>query len=196
MPSAADTLLTLFDHVDDVGQIEILIEAKNLRRVMHAAGHDDEAMRTMIAAGETPGSMLLGVLKSGRTAEELVALIPPEDRVVSEAPAASPKRPTHPRDSASDAPGSTLSLPGFVLVACGAIFSALAVKIPDFGLLLLLYWPAAVGVTAILGAVGGFMVLERKRVAGVIIGAITAPLATFVAFSYILWMALSERESC
>ncbi|MFT5353068.1 MAG: hypothetical protein ACI9KE_000265 [Polyangiales bacterium] len=193
MSSAADTLLSLIEYVDDVGQLEVFIEAKNLQRIMHAAGHDDAAMRRMIAAGETPGTMLLGVFKSGRTAAEMMALIPAEDRVVQPA-----KKSPHSsaRSSTKTLEGPEIQSPGaFVLVALGGIFGAVAVKLPAVGLILLQYWQVAFGVLALTGAVGGFMLLARARIAGVIIGALASPLATYASYRYIIWMAGTERES-
>lgn len=193
MSSAADTLLSLIEYVDDVGQLEVLIEAKNLRRIMHAAGHDDVAMRRMIAVGETPGTMLLGVFKSGRTAAEMMALIPAEDRIVQPAKKSAPRTPGAPtgsrdRNSGAAASPDRVTVAGMVLVASGAVISALGVKVVALAIMFLYYGEIVLGVTAVLGAIGGAILLARRRALGAIIGALAAPLATYVSYRYILWM--------
>lgn len=203
--SSVDTLLTLMDHVDDVNQLEVFLEAKNLQRIMHAAGHDDAAMRRMIAAGETPGTMLLGVFKSGRTADEMMALIPPEDRIVEPAKKSAstpgPKSASTSRSLASSAsatPGDKTqpNLGGLLLVMGGAIVSGVAVKLPMLGLYLVLYWPVVLGVLAVLGGIGGAILIDRRRSVGALVGSLCAPLATYLSYRYVGWMSVGmERDT-
>ncbi|MFK8003040.1 MAG: hypothetical protein AB8H86_25955 [Polyangiales bacterium] len=75
-----------------------------------------------------------------------------------------------------------------VLVASGAVFTALGVKIAPLGITFLYYGAAVLGVTAVLGAIGGAILVARRRVLGALIGALAGSLATYVSYHYILWM--------
>lgn len=201
--TAVDTLITLLDHVDDVDQLEIFLDAENLQRIMHAAGHDDAAMRRMVVAGATPGSMLLGVLQTGRTPAELMEVIPLEARKVkAPSPAAGAKKGSPTRSavrsgaSSSTPEDTNTTVLGFVLLLGGAVVCALGIKLPMAGLMALVYWPVVLGVVALLGAMGGAVLLRRKRALGAVLGAFASPLATFVGYRYIRWMASDMgRES-
>ncbi|MEZ4466258.1 MAG: hypothetical protein R3F60_14305 [bacterium] len=76
-PDAATVLLELLEHIPDTQRLEQLLEAENLRRVLNACGRSDADIRAAIADGKKPGHLLLDLIKSGRTGDELVALLPP-----------------------------------------------------------------------------------------------------------------------
>lgn len=75
--NAVDVLLAILEKVPDAGQVERLIEPVNLLILLRAHGRSDEAIRAALKS-KIPGELLLELLNEGHTAEDLLALLPPQ----------------------------------------------------------------------------------------------------------------------
>ena len=75
MSNAATTLLALLDHTS-ADQLETLLEPVHLLIVLEGCGRDRETIQHAIDTGAVPGTLLLALFDEGRTAEELVAMLP------------------------------------------------------------------------------------------------------------------------
>src|SRR5262245_52645917 len=94
--TAGDVLLELLDFVPDANQLERMLEAENLVRILKAKGRSEDEIREDLKH-RMPGDLLLDVLRGGASAEELVALCGP---AAPAAKASAAKEPTQKTSSA------------------------------------------------------------------------------------------------
>ena len=84
-------LLELLEVVPDAAQLERLLEAANLVRILRAKGRSDDQIREDFAT-KLPGDLLLEVIREGASVEQLLALCEP-------AAPAKPARPKQQKES-------------------------------------------------------------------------------------------------
>lgn len=193
MSDAATTLLALLDHAN-ADQLETLLEPAHLLVVLEECGRDRTTIQRKIDAGAVPGTLLLELFGEGRTAEELVAMLP--DGALERTRARSKERgdaiekPVRRADLDPSLALTELNRPAVI-----AWFAALTVPamlasgvLPEWSISTSTAVPIAVLAA---GAAGAFIAEPtRLRVAGLVAGLVGAPGAVLLS-SY--WLAMREQ---
>lgn len=79
--STADILLELLEYVDDGSQLETLLEPANLINLLKQHSHmSEEAIKSKLKNGSSPGELLLGLFQEGHKADALLASLPADSR--------------------------------------------------------------------------------------------------------------------
>jgi hypothetical protein len=199
MASAATTLLALLEHADG-DQLEVLLEPANLLVVLGACGHDRERVKQQLGRGGTPGTLLLGVFERGKTADELIAMLPeaarqPPIRAAKERTSA-PAGPIAPVPITAPAPGpevtNALETRHAALVAWLAALTVPAMLASGVLPLWTIESSTAIALAAPLACLSGAFIAGRPglRVAGAVGGLVSAPGAVWLA---VLWMGLRDN---
>ncbi|MEQ9322063.1 MAG: hypothetical protein RIF41_23040 [Polyangiaceae bacterium] len=193
MSNAATTLLALLDHTS-ADQLETLLEPVHLLIVLEGCGRDRETIQHAIDTGAVPGTLLLALFDEGRTAEELVAMLPDgaleRTRARSKARGDADEKPVRRADLDPSLALTDLNRPAVI-----AWFAALTVPamlasgaLPEWTIATSTAVPGAI-VAA--GAAGAFIAEPtRLRVAGLVAGLVGAPGAVLLSSH---WLALREQ---
>lgn len=193
MRDAATTLLALLDHAD-ADQLETLLEPAHLLIVLEGCGRDREKLKRELEAGIIPGTLLLELFEQGRTADELVGMLPEgaleRTRARSKARGDHQETPIRRVDLDPSLALTELSRPAVIgwLAALTVPAMLASGALPEWTI----DATTAVAVAAVAAAICGALIARPTslRVAGVVAGLVAAPGSVLLS-AY--WLALRER---
>lgn len=185
--------MALLEHAD-ADQIETLLEPAHLLVVLQRCGRDLDDVKGRLVADEPPGQLLLELFEEGRSADELLALMPPgaleRTRARSVARGDHEEAPLRRADLDPSLKLTALRRPAIV-----AWFAALTVpamlasgSLPEWAL----SPTTATAVAVVLAMISGALVAEERalRIAGAVSGLIGAPGAVWLSY---LWLSLRDQ---